>query len=58
MKIIEKLENRCMMKDFVGRMIQPVEERYQKCFNCSGYDLRMYCYVEPVKIDKKPKHYI
>jgi hypothetical protein len=49
----QKLEDRCQLKAFVNRMTLPVEERYQKCQDCSGYEKERPCYVEPIK-SKKP----
>lgn len=48
MLILEK-RVQCQMKNFVGKMIEPVEERYQECTHCEGYDSKKYCYVKPVQ---------
>ena len=41
------LERRCSCKLYVNRMIPPVDEKYQECWNCSGTDASKYCYREP-----------
>jgi hypothetical protein len=49
MKIRLRLEDKCHLKTFVDKMIPPVNEKYQRCFECSGFEKERYCYVEPSK---------
>ena len=50
----QRLEEKlCKMKNFIQKMITPLDEKYQRCYTCSGYEKTKFCYVEPMKNEKK-----